>query len=497
MRVMRIGTRLTAGLLVALTPLVAGFTYWHIQRSSGAYISALKREVRATANGLAPALAGDLKLRESNRIADILRHVGIDGSASAVFTTDGQLQYASPDFPPTLIPDHAEFARAKVSGSAEFEHWTRNGHWFGRLEDLSPPDRANQGYLLVAQDWSNLSDDLRERAMGSAIACLLVILATSTIVPLIVRRYVSGPLSELSQKVIGFSVDQAEPIHGGDELLLLTEEFRRLDEQLTAARNDLFGKHQRELELERKLEHASRLASIGTLASGLAHEIGTPLGVIRGRAEFLLTSKPASTRTEDGLRIIVSQIERISRIVRMLLDYAREHNSARTPCDLRILTEHSLKLMETEAAGRAIQVTTELGDQPLVIDCDPYQIQQVLINLVANALDAMETRAGGILRVTASRHDQDGEPHALLVCEDNGGGIAEADQPRVFDPFFSTKEPGKGTGMGLAVTQSIVRDHGGEVRFDSGREGTRFVVSIPLAPPAAPHAKPSRVDHAA
>ena len=494
---MRIGTRLTAGLLIALTPLVAGFTYWHIQRATAAYISELRREVRATASGLAPALTDDLKAGERDRISDILRHVGIDGSASAVFDADGELQYSSPDFPSTVIPSADDFARAKLHGAAEFEHWTRDGHWFGRLEDLAQPNQDTHGYLLVAQDWSNLTDDLRERAMGSAIAGILVILATSTIVPLMVRRYVSGPLSELSQKVIGFSADQAEPIRGGDELLLLSEEFRRLDEQLTAARNALLDKHQRELDLERKLERASRLASIGTLASGLAHEIGTPLGVIRGRAEFLLTSKPAPAKTENGLRIIVSQIERISRIVRMLLDYAREHTTERTPCDVRVLVEHSLRLMETEAAGRAIQVTSELGEQPLVIECDPYQIQQVLINLVANALDAMETSIGAVLRVVAFSRDENGKPYAVLVCEDNGRGISEADQPRVFDPFFSTKEPGKGTGMGLAVTQSIVRDHGGEVQFESDGRGTRFIVSIPLTDPSKSHAKSSRVDHAA
>jgi signal transduction histidine kinase len=109
----------------------------------------------------------------------------------------------------------------------------------------------------------------------------------------------------------------------------------------------------------------------------------------------------------------------------------------------------------------------------------------------------METSIGAVLRVVAFSRDENGKPYAVLVCEDNGRGISEADQPRVFDPFFSTKEPGKGTGMGLAVTQSIVRDHGGEVQFESDGRGTRFIVSIPLTDPSKSHAKSSRVDHAA
>lgn len=477
---MRIGTRLTVGLLLALTPLVAGFTYWHIQRTTQAYVTTLEREIRATSNGLTPALTADLKAEEPDRLAAIRRDIAIEGSTSAIFTPDGRLQYSSLDFSPKLIPSKDEFARAKFDGAAEFERWTADGHWFGRLEVLSREGGGNQGYLLVAQDWSNLSDDLRERTTAPALAGLLAILAIGTIVPLMVRRYVSGPLAELSQKVMGFSEDADQPIRHGDELLMLTEEFRRLDQQLTVARNDLVGKHQRELELERKLERAGRLATIGTLASGLAHEIGTPLGVIRGRAEFLLGSKPAQAKTEDGLRIIVNQIDRISRIVRMLLDYAREYPSQRMPCDVRVLAESALKLMETETTRRGIHVVTELGDEPLVIDCDPHQIQQVLINLIVNALDAMDGYSNGALRITALCHEVNDAAHAEFICEDNGPGIADGDQPRIFDPFFSTKEPGKGTGMGLAVTQSIIRDHLGEVSFVSDAQGTRFIVSIPL-----------------
>jgi signal transduction histidine kinase len=131
-------------------------------------------------------------------------------------------------------------------------------------------------------------------------------------------------LAELTEKVMRFpKEDELGRGLAGDEVRMLTEEFWRLDDQLTKARADLLERHRRELELERRLQHAERLATIGTLASGLAHEIGTPMGVIRARAEYLLQIKPAPAKNQEGLEIIVGQIDRISRIVRMLLDYAR------------------------------------------------------------------------------------------------------------------------------------------------------------------------------
>ncbi len=267
---------------------------------------------------------------------------------------------------------------------------------------------------------------------------------------------------------------------GATRLTRLTEEFLRLDQELTRARVDLSERHRRELDLERRLQHADRLATIGTLASGLAHEIGTPIGVIRGRAEFLLRSKPPPAKRDESLEVVIRQIDRISRIVRMLLDYARPRESLRVTCDVRPIVQHALRLVETEGARRNVQVIAELGEEPLKIDCDAGQLEQVFVNLAVNALDAM-ARNGGILRVIAET-DGDGQDSSVrLIFQDTGTGVAEQDRPRVFDPFFTTKEPGKGTGMGLAVSQSIIAEHHGEITLESGPAGTRFSVTLPRA----------------
>jgi signal transduction histidine kinase len=302
----------------------------------------------------------------------------------------------------------------------------------------------------------------------------------ATVIPLVVRHYVSGPLAELTEKVMRFpKEDESGRDLVGDEVRLLTEEFWRLDGQLTKARADLIERHRRELGLERRLQHADRLATIGTLASGLAHEIGTPMGVIRARAEYLLQIKPAPAKTQEGLEIIVGQIDRISRIVRMLLDYARARESLRVACDVRPIVERALGLVETEAARRNVAVVKELGDKPLIVECDVDQLQQVFVNLAVNALDAMAIN-GGTFRVTAETEDTNDASRLMITFEDTGTGVSPQHKASVFDPFFTTKEPGKGTGMGLAVSQSIMRDHNGEITFDSEPSGTRFFVSMPM-----------------
>jgi two-component system sensor histidine kinase HydH len=170
--------------------------------------------------------------------------------------------------------------------------------------------------------------------------------------------------------------------------------------RLNITRRDLLNRHKRELELERSLHHAERLATIGTLVSGLAHEIGTSMGVIRGRAELMLCSEQTSERIRNGLEVIVSQIDHVSLIVRMLLGYARARETHRSACDIRQIVNNALSLIYTEAERRNVKVFASLGEQPLISECDAGQLQQVFVNLEMNALDAM-TPIGGTLRISA------------------------------------------------------------------------------------------------
>src|SRR5258708_9370177 len=162
------------------------------------------------------------------------------------------------------------------------------------------------------------------------------------------------------------------------------------------------------------------------------------MGVIRARAEYLLSSKPAPAKAQEGFEIIIRQIDRISRIVRMLLDYATSRESLRVACDVRPIVQHALRLIETEAAHRNVQVVTDLESAPLVLECNADQLQQVFVNLAMNALDAMAL-TGGTFRVWARIMRNGGAPPVVFTFADSLPAIPPHHHTPVFDPFFTTK----------------------------------------------------------
>ncbi len=424
--------------------------------------------------GMVPVLASYARQRQWKQIDELLRRMSTDGTEVALLNGDGELWYAAGDFPRSLIANTVKGGIGEQD--FEFERAAGDRYWFCRITPMNASEPA--GYVVLAQDWTNIDENLRQRMLPSIGAALIVVALIGVLIPVLVNHYISRPLAHLSRKVVRFS--EGEPTGGAeDELKLISEEFRRLDQQLTKARADLLERHRYERELDRRLQRADRLATIGTLASGLAHEIGTPMGVIRTRAELLLR-RTQTEKAREGLQIIIGQIERISAIVRMLLDYARGRESRRGRYDVRTVVEHILQLIETEANRKQVRIIANLGDRPLMVDCDPDQLQQVFVNLAVNAFDAM-TPDGGALRVNAAIAKRDHRAELKLTFEDSGPGVPPELRKHLFDPFFTTKPPGKGTGMGLPVSQAIMRDHGGDIIYEATPPGARFSVIMPLA----------------
>ena len=254
------------------------------------------------------------------------------------------------------------------------------------------------------------------------------------------------------------------------ELAYLTEELsvegRRLSEEFETQRAEL------RVTMDRA-RAAEELASVATLVAGLAHEIGTPMGVIQGHAK-LLEKAVSGEDAQWRLRTIQEQISRISKIIQTLLNMARPRRTRRQPVQLSPLLEQSLSFVHEKLARRGIRATTSLPAVPSVVG-DAERLQQLFLNLFLNAADAMPQ--GGDLGVELRAV---GDVVEVRVS-DTGVGIPADQIERVFEPFYTTKAPGRGTGLGLAIVDHIVRGHGGKMVVDSapGR-GTAMRVWLPL-----------------
>jgi signal transduction histidine kinase len=223
----------------------------------------------------------------------------------------------------------------------------------------------------------------------------------------------------------------------------------------------------------RRARAAEDLASTATLVAGLAHEIGTPMSVIQGHAE-LLESAVSDEKARARLQTIRTQIDRISNIIQTLLNLSRPRPQVRVAVDLVELLDTTLAFLGEKLRRREIRVERDFELVPQ-IRADPEKLQQLFLNLFLNAADAMPE--GGTLRVALR---PDGEAIEIRVA-DTGTGISEQDLARVFEPFFSTKSAGEGSGLGLVVAQSIVHDHGGEIEVESELgKGTEFRIRLPV-----------------
>jgi PAS domain S-box-containing protein len=226
--------------------------------------------------------------------------------------------------------------------------------------------------------------------------------------------------------------------------------------------------------LQEQLRRTERVAELGTLASGMAHEIGTPMNVILGRAEYLM-ERVKEEPIKKGLQTIVSQVERITRVMNQLLAFARRKPVERRALDLRKTIEDNLDIFEQRLARHGIIVERSFATSCPPVFADADQMSQVTINLVMNAIHAMPE--GGTLQVGVSPE----EGMVRLTVADTGHGIPQDVVAKIFDPFFTTKEFGKGTGLGLTVVKGIIEEHQGTIAVESeAGKGTTFTIHLPV-----------------
>lgn len=259
-------------------------------------------------------------------------------------------------------------------------------------------------------------------------------------------------------------------------------QYQKLQEtvrQLRMTEVELKARMEAQRLAENRLLQAEKLAAVGEMAAGIAHELNNPLTTVTGFSELLMDDLPEDSVHHDELVMILREARRASDVVRRLLDFSRQGAHLRTSADLNEVVNDVIALTRHLIQNSNVNLTLTLDTSLPWVSIDTNQMKQVLLNLIHNALHAMQD--GGELQVSTYKKERERRKWVVMAVKDNGIGIEEADQARIFEPFFTTKGDRGGTGLGLSVTYGIVTDHGGTIEISSRpRQGATFEVWLPV-----------------
>jgi two-component system, NtrC family, sensor kinase len=307
----------------------------------------------------------------------------------------------------------------------------------------------------------------------------LTLLGAAALLSLFWSRRLTRPMEELSEatRQVGQGCFEVEVKAGsGDEIGALGDSFNRMAGELKVRETAL-------KDLYAQLVQSEKMAAFGSLGAGIAHEVKNPLAGILGITQLSLRAVTAGDVMEKNLKIIEKETKRCKTIIENLMRFARQEQVEFSEVDVAQVMTDALAIVDHQLGINNIKVEQELEQGMPHCHGNHNQLQQVLMNLMINAQQAMGGSSGTV-RLSAKKS---GDGHVELRVSDTGPGIPKAIQKKIFDPFFTTKPVGQGTGLGLSVTYGIVKDHGGEIRLESGEgEGATFIIKLPVAgPPAA------------
>jgi signal transduction histidine kinase len=345
------------------------------------------------------------------------------------------------------------------------------------------------GALELSQSLSSLNEYTSRAVLRIFILTILLLFSSVIAVLLLGFGIIGQPLRLLIEKIqrIGKG-DLSEPLHirGKGEFSELATALNAMCEQLNNAQEEIRKETAARIEAMEQLRHADKLKTIGELASGIAHELGTPLNVVSGRAGLIASGDLPNTELMGSAKIIKTQSERMTEIIRHFLNFARRDLPKKTIADLRQIVLQTINLMSPHAQKQNTMLYFAGEDILSMVKADTGQIQQVLTNLIVNALHAIN-KDGKVevgIRQEHTKNPEGGNETAkdyfCLYVLDEGKGIQEKDMRHLFEPFFTTKDAGHGTGLGLSIAYGIIQEHGGwiEVKSTPGT-GSCFSVYLP------------------
>jgi signal transduction histidine kinase len=481
---MKLAWKLVAAIVLAITVVAVVNGYFRIQREVVAFETDMRRDHLALGRPLAFAAAMEWDAHGKQQALQMI-------AAANELRSSMTVQWVDSASPPAGNDGGTDVRSAIAGGHVAVRIFTSE-HGERRLSTFVPI-MTGQGVMGAVEVSESLAvqDEFVQSSIVRTVAAAVATVGASALMVIVASVWFVG-------RPVRLLVAEARRVGTGDlcgrislrqrdEVGVLADELNRMCEGLSAAQERVEKETAARIATIEQLRHADRLTTVGKLASGVAHELGTPLTVVAGRAKMIASGEATGAQAADNARIVVEQTERMTRIIRQLLDFARRREPRKEPGELGPLVDKTLAMLAPLAKKSSVSLE-RLGESPAGrARIDASQIQQVLTNVVVNGIQAMPR--GGKLTVEIERRQASppsgtpGRPgeHFCVRVSDAGAGIPPDVLPHIFDPFFTTKDVGEGTGLGLAVSFGIMREHEGwiEVESEVGK-GSRFGLWLPV-----------------
>ncbi len=484
---MRLTVKITFAVLLGVALVFSAYSYFSIQREREQLKKNLSRESRHIGESLR-FLVTELWQQSGEDIAiDFLKKANQDYTQTLVrwVWIDGEvLQQYQPRVPVEQLKNlYKEETVALLAGSPDGQDFLLT-----YLPLLTEDGRI--GAIELSESMDEMHDYVQESLRRSATVVGVSIVSGLLFMGALGSIWIDRPMRKLraqAERIGTGDLTTSVNLPGSGEISELSSTIERMRSQLAEAREAEQLANNERIDALEKLRHTERLATLGQLSAGIAHELGTPLNVIAGRAKLICSAGMNPDDISRSAGIIGEQTERMTEIMRQLLSFARRGKAKKQLVDLNIVL-HALKpLLEPAAREQEVNLVIDEAKQPLSVYVDPGQLQQVLLNLTLNGIQAMPD--GGKITLT-SQYVTDVDPPenikngdtnwVCLYIKDQGSGMDSEVLKKIFDPFFTTKDVGQGTGLGLSIAHGIIEEHGGWIAVDSTpEEGSCFSVYLP------------------
>lgn len=481
---MRLSSKLALAVATTSVAVLGAYGAYQVRQQRRDLAMHIEREVRLLGSAIKVAIENALRDRQLADVRETLAameqvelslDVYVIDSAQHLVAASGDERQSS------LVRGLADRAAASTEPLFEIQGGSRF-HQAVLAFQLQGDAGERLGTVVILKGLAEEDADLARTRLSVLTSLLGLIVALWIVAALLGYFQIRRPLAAMTSRMRMLRAGELaiEPLApAGDEVGQAVREFNALVGDLRRARSRLDEETEARRELQQGLLHVNKLVTVGQLAAGLAHEIGSPLQILHGRASAILEAPDDPREVRRQAQILVEQSERVARIVEQLVGFSRRVPPRLSSLDLRPIVESVVELVEHQARRKGVQLVLHVAQALPAVRGDRDRLQQVVLNLLTNALRA--TPKGGTISVALEAVASPTSASGLrIVVADTGCGMDESTRLRAFEPFFTTEPELGGTGLGLATARMIVVEHGGHIGCESApARGSRFTVVLP------------------